>query len=138
MRASNFLKSLFAVPLFGNFASAITANSTILVFARDADSAFSATSGLDGYGIPYQTILVPKEGVALPTLNSTKTSGNYGGFIIVSEVTYEYSTGWASAITAAQFAQLYAYQTTFGARMARLDVYPYSAFGTFFPVQFRW
>ncbi|CAG8959323.1 hypothetical protein HYFRA_00013093 [Hymenoscyphus fraxineus] len=129
MRCSYFLKCLLAVPLYGTLTSAITVNSTILVLARDAYSAFSATSGLDGYGIPYQTILVPQTGTTLPVLNSTRTSGNYGGFIIMSELSYEYPNGYASALTAAQWQQLYDYQSSFGARMVRLDVYPYGAFG---------
>lgn len=34
--------------------AANTVNSTILVFARDTASGYSGTSGLAGYGIPYQ------------------------------------------------------------------------------------
>lgn len=73
---------------------------------------------------------MPQAGITLPVLNSTATAGNYGGFIILSEVAYQYSTGWASALTAAQLASLYAYQTSFGVRMVRLDVYPGVDFGT--------
>lgn len=73
-------------------------------------------------------MVVPQAGITLPTLN-TSTAGNYGGFIILSEVSYSYSSGWASAISTDQFNQLYAYQNTFGVRMVRLDVYPGSDFG---------
>lgn len=107
-----------------------TVANTILVFARDTTSAYSATSGLNGYGIPYQLVIVPQAGITLPTLNSSATQGNYGGFIILSEVSYDYSTGWGSAITNDQMNALYAYQTAFGVRMVRLDVYPESSFGT--------
>ncbi|KAG9996660.1 hypothetical protein KCU78_g17344, partial [Aureobasidium melanogenum] len=67
-----------------------TVNNTILVFARDQASSYSATSGLNGYGIPYQLQLVPQAGITLPTLNSSATQGNYGGIIILSEVSYDY------------------------------------------------
>ena len=72
---------------------------------------------------------MPQAGITLPTLNSSSTVANYGGIVVVSEVTYQYSTGWASAITAAQWQALYAYQTSFGVRMVRLDVFPASDFG---------
>jgi len=110
--------------------AANTVNSTILVFARDTASGYSGTSGLAGYGIPYQLVVVPQAGITLPVLNSTATAGNFGGIIILSDVAYSYDSGWASAITAAQWAQLFAYQTSFGVRMVRLDVYPGSNFGT--------
>lgn len=103
---------------------------TILVLARDQASANSATSGLQGYGIPFETIIVPQEGITLPALNSTAEKGNYGGFITVSELSYEYSSGWASAITSEQWQQMYDYQLTFGARMVRIDAWPQSDFGT--------
>jgi hypothetical protein len=99
------------------------------VFSRDTASAYSATSGLNGYGIPYQAIIVPSTGITLPTLNSSATDANYGGIIILSELSYSYSTGWASALTATQWQQLYDYQTAFGVRMVRLDVYPTPDFG---------
>jgi hypothetical protein len=103
-----------------------TVSNTILVFARDSASGYSGTSGLAGYGIPYQLVIVPQSGITLPTLNSSSTSGNYGGIIVISEVAYDFGTraGWGSAITAAQWQALYSYQTTFGVRMVRLDVYP--------------
>lgn len=104
-------------------------DSTILVFARDAGSAASASSGFQAYGIPYQIVTVPQSGVALPQLNSSATKGNYGGFLILSEVSYDYDGNWHSAITDDQFAQLYAYQSSFGARMVRIDAYPQPIFG---------
>ncbi|KAH7400448.1 hypothetical protein BKA64DRAFT_482127 [Cadophora sp. MPI-SDFR-AT-0126] len=109
-------------------ASAKTVSSTILVLARNAAEATSGTSGLKAYGIPYQLVLVPQAGTALPTLSSS-TVGNYGGIIVMSEVSYEYSTGWASGITAAQWQTIYNYQISFGVRLARLDVYPGPDFG---------
>jgi hypothetical protein len=110
--------------------NALSMSNTILVFARDTASSYSATSGFKGYGIPYQLVLVPQTGVNLPVLNSSSTQGNYGGFVVLGEVAYDYGTsGWGSALTPAQWQQLYDYQTTFGARMVRLDVYPGPDFG---------
>jgi hypothetical protein len=97
---------------------------TILVFARDSASANVATLGLQGYGIPYQSVLVPQSGAALPALNSSATQGNYGGILVLSEVSYQYSTGFLSALNTSQWQTLYDYQTAFGVRMVRLDVYP--------------
>ncbi|KAH8883162.1 hypothetical protein GQ53DRAFT_431806 [Thozetella sp. PMI_491] len=111
------------------FASSLDVADTILVLAPTQYAADSATSGLQGYGIPFQSIIVPQGGITLPTLNSS-TSGYYGGIITVSELSYEYPTGWDSAITAAQWQQLYNYQTTFGVRMVRIDAWPQSDFGT--------
>jgi hypothetical protein len=103
---------------------ALSMSNTILVFARDTASSYSLTSGFNGYGIPYQLVLVPQSGVTLPVLNSSFTQGNYGGFVVLSEVSYDYGNNWSSALTPVQWQQLYDYQTTFGARMVRLDVYP--------------
>ena len=109
-------------------ASAKTVTSKILVFARNAAEATSGTSGLNAYGIPYQLVLVPQSGITLPTLSSG-TVGNYGGIIVLSEVAYEYSSGWASGISTAQWQALYNYQIAFGVRLVRLDVYPEEEFG---------
>lgn len=105
-------------------AAANSVANTILVFARDSASANVATLGLQGYGIPYQAVLVPQSGAALPALNSSATQGNYGGILVLSEVSYQYSTGFLSALNASQWQTLYDYQTAFGVRMVRLDVFP--------------
>jgi hypothetical protein len=116
--------------LHGTLASAaLSVSNTILVFARDAYGASVATSGLQGYGIPYQTVLVPQAGITLPSLNSSASVGNYGGIIVMSEVSYQYANGFLSAITPAQWTTLYNYQTSFGVRMVRLDVFPTADFG---------
>lgn len=111
--------------------SGATVSSTILVLARDELSAKNgATSGLQGYGIPFQVITVPQAGISsLPVLNATATNGNYGGIVIVSEVGYNYGDQYYSALTRAQWNQLWNYQTQFGVRMVRLDVFPTSDFG---------
>ncbi|KAK3395084.1 hypothetical protein B0H63DRAFT_556175 [Podospora didyma] len=109
--------------------AAISVSNTILVLARDAAAATSATSGLQGYGIPYKVAIVPESGITLPSLSASVTQGNYGGIIIMSEVAYPYPAGWGSALTAAQWQTLYDYQTSFGVRMVRLDSFPSTEFG---------
>jgi len=106
-------------------------SSTVLVFARDNASAYSAFSGLNGYAIPYQLVVVPQSGITLPTLNSS-TVGNFGGIVVLSEVSYDYggTLGFQSALNASQWAALYQYQVSFGVRMVRLDVFPGATFGT--------
>jgi hypothetical protein len=107
--------------------------STFLVLARDASSAYSAYSGLNDYGIPYEVKIIPSGGTSLPVLQSNDADpvGNYGGIVVLSEVSYSDASGnWASAITAAQWTTLYNYQLTFGVRMVRLDVSPSAATGT--------
>jgi hypothetical protein len=101
-----------------------------LVIARDAASAGVASSGLNGYGIPFTTLIVPSAGVALPDLNGT-AGGNFGGIVVASEVSYDYGTrGFQSALTTDQWNQLYAYQLEYGVRMVQYDVYPGPNYGT--------
>ncbi|KAM0714050.1 hypothetical protein Q7P37_011014 [Cladosporium fusiforme] len=105
-------------------------NSTILVLAPEGDSSYSATSGFDAYGIPYQLLTVPQGGASLPPLNSTAKAGNYGGILILSDVSYDYDGDYHSALTDAQYTTLYSYQVAFGVRMVRLDTYPDEKTGT--------
>ncbi|RFU27103.1 hypothetical protein B7463_g9237, partial [Scytalidium lignicola] len=120
-----------AVPVPAAVVAATSVKSTILVIARDTASAYSGFSGLNGYGIPYQVLVVPQAGVALPVLNSSVSIGNFGAIVVLSEVSYDYggTTGFQSALTAAQWATLYQYQVSFGVRMVRLDVFPGPDFG---------
>jgi hypothetical protein len=99
----------------------------------DASSGYSGTSGFNAYGIPFQLVIVPQAGITLPQLNSSSTTGNYGGLLILDEVSYDYggTIGWQSAITTDQWNQLYAYQVAFGVRMVRINVYPTPDFGEF-------
>ncbi|KAF1943568.1 hypothetical protein EJ02DRAFT_343048 [Clathrospora elynae] len=108
-----------------------TVSSTILIIARDATSAENgAALGLSGYGIPYETVTIPQAGIAnLPLLNSSATYGNYGGIVMLSEVGYNYNDEYYSALTGEQLNDLYAYQSNFGVRMVRLDVFPTTEFG---------
>lgn len=123
---SNTTSSANAV---ANVSGSVNVQSTVLVIARDAASAFSASSGLNGYGIPFQVLLVPQTGVTLPTLNSS-SGGNFGGVIVASQVSYDYGGGnFSSALTADQWNQIYAYQTNYGVRMVQYDVYPGPLFG---------
>ncbi|KAB5559933.1 hypothetical protein GE09DRAFT_1115011 [Coniochaeta sp. 2T2.1] len=126
----NLVRSMCLTALLSPVVIAITVQNTILVIARDAYGASTATWGLQGYGIPYQTLLVPSTGTALPALNSSTTSGSFGGIVVVSEVSYQYGSSFSSALTASQWQDLYNYQTAFRVRMVRLDAFPNADSGT--------
>lgn len=113
------------------YVGSATVSSTILIIARDQTSAENgAAAGLRGYGIPTDILLVPQNGIPnLPILNASSTYGNYGGIVLLSEVAYDYSGEFDSALTAAQWQTLESYQAQFGVRMVRLDVFPTIAFG---------
>ncbi|KAL1968306.1 hypothetical protein VTN77DRAFT_2141 [Rasamsonia byssochlamydoides] len=112
-------------------ADATAVLSTVLVITADNTSAQTATSGLNAYGIPFTTLLVPQNGTELPQLNSS-SGGNFGGIVVVSEVSYDYggTLGYQSALTEDQWNQLYAYQLEYGVRMVQYDVYPGPDYGT--------
>ena len=113
------------------YVGSATVSSTILIFARDSTAAENgAAAGLRGYGIPFEIVVVPQDGLTnLPVLNSSATHGNYGGIVMLSEVGYNYDNQYYSALTRRQWNDLYAYQTNFGTRMVRLDVFPTADFG---------
>lgn len=107
-----------------------TTQSTFLVIATDKSSSREATSGLRGYGIPYEEVILPKSGISLPVLNNSATIGNYGAIVIMKGALYESSKDtWTSALSEAQIKDLYSYQTAFGVRMVQIDVWPSSDFG---------
>lgn len=64
-----------------------TVKSTVLIIARTDYDAQSVTSGLNGYGIPFQTLIVPQGGVSLPAL-STTAGGNFGSIVALSGLAY--------------------------------------------------
>lgn len=109
-----------------------TISSTVLIIARDKASAYSAYSGLNDRGIPYQILIVSSSGANLPTLNDTATHGIYGLIVVLSEVSYNKggAIGYQSALSPAQWQTLYNYQVSFGVRMVRLDVSPSADTGT--------
>ncbi|KAL2828816.1 hypothetical protein BJY01DRAFT_255239 [Aspergillus pseudoustus] len=105
----------------------------ILIIARNSAEANVASSGLNAYGIPFTTLLVPQSGAQLPILDSAAGGGRFGGIVIAGEVSYDYSStngSWASALTPSQWNQLYAYQLKYGVRMVEYDVSPGIKFGT--------
>jgi len=102
----------------------------VIVLASSSQSQIgTAKSGLNDYGIPFELLLVPNGNVTLPPLNSSATSGNYGGIVILSELSYSYvdasgATIWTSALSTDQWNLLFNYQTAFGVRMVRLGAFP--------------
>lgn len=125
--ASRYL-GLFGA-LAGFAAATTTVASTVLIIAANDDDVLKASTGLDGYGIPWAKALVPQNGGPLPPLNSSITQGNYGGIVVLDSVSYDYNGTYQSAVTLQQWTQLYAYQSAFKVRMVRLEEYPGPDFG---------
>jgi hypothetical protein len=132
------MRSLFIL-LFVTFTSLVYAtqslSQTCLILAANAAAADQAVGVVQGYGTPLQVVSIPQTGAALPTLETisgTNSNGNYALIVVVGLVTYDYggTTGWASAITAAQWTTLYNYQTKYKVRMVHLDAFPGANFGT--------
>jgi hypothetical protein len=102
----------------------------VIVLASSSQSQIdTAKSGLNDYGIPFELLFVPNGNVTLPPLNSSVTSGNYGGIVILSELSYSYvdttgATIWTSALSTDQWNVLFNYQISFGVRMVRLGAFP--------------
>ncbi|KAL3492289.1 hypothetical protein BJX62DRAFT_250708 [Aspergillus germanicus] len=103
----------------------------ILIIARDSTQANIASSGLNAYGIPFKTLLVPQAGAQLPELDSPTEGGRFGGIVVAGEASYDLGNGtWASGLTAAQWNQLYAYQLKYHVRLVEYDVSPGPKFDT--------
>ena len=109
---------------------AMSVYQTALVFAISSSDAEGATAVLDGYGAPYDLIMVPQSGIELPTLETTtecnEPVGLYGLIVVVSQLSYDYggSIGYASALNSSQWDTLYAYQVKYSVRMVQLNIYP--------------
>ncbi|KJZ79795.1 hypothetical protein HIM_00509 [Hirsutella minnesotensis 3608] len=118
--------------VFSGIASAAnTVDSTVLIIGKnDADIA-KASMGLDGYGIPYEKLMIPQTGGPLPQLNTSMTQGRYGGIVVIGSVSYDMGGDqFRSALQDAQWNTLYAYQTAFKVRMVRLEEFPGPTFGS--------
>ncbi|CEJ92823.1 hypothetical protein VHEMI08453 [[Torrubiella] hemipterigena] len=130
MRVSTNLVATAALALPGLSAAANSASSTVLLIARDAYDVTGISPGLDAYGIPWTSALIPQTGTDLPVLNSTATHANYGSIILVGSISYDYNGTYKSALTDAQWDQIFAYQANFNIRMVRINEYPGPKFGT--------
>lgn len=111
--------------------AAITVDSTVLIVAGNSADVAATSPGLDGYGIPWTSVLIPQAGGPLPTLNSSLTQGNFGSLIVIGSVSYDYNGTYKSALTDAQWNSLYAYQAAFKVRMVRINEYPGPNFGKY-------
>lgn len=107
----------------------LSTNSTSLIIATNADDAGKASYILNGYGVGFEVLLVPKDGVTLPMLNTTG-GGNYGLVIILSEAVYTANGTSTPGLTTAQWSELYDYQRNFRVRMVHLGVVPGPKYGT--------
>lgn len=131
--ASNIVRAAIGSALLISNAvaqSGVQVNSTVLILARDSFDVASISPALDAYAIPWQQYLIPQAGAPLPTLNSSLTQAAYGSIILIGSISYDYNGTYNSALTTAQWNQLYAYQTDFKIRMVRINEYPGPNFGT--------
>ena len=107
----------------------LSSNSTTLIIATTVDNADKASYILNGYGVGFEVLLVPEDGVALPMLKTIE-GGNYGLVVILQEAMYTANGTSRTTMTPAQWSELYDYQRTFKVRMVLLDVVPGSKYGT--------
>jgi predicted anti-sigma-YlaC factor YlaD len=101
----------------------------IFVLGTNAYTTESGYYGLQGYVIHYDAIIVPQAGVTLPALTSSPIVGRYSGIIVMDGLSYRNGTGWGSALTAAQWTEIYNYQIAFSVRMVRINEYPRAEYG---------
>ncbi|KAF3937723.1 hypothetical protein ABW19_dt0202882 [Dactylella cylindrospora] len=111
--------------------------SRALILAVDNATAGLTTQPLDGYGMSYDLLIVPKAGIVLPDLNTTSSAGypvcNYNMIIAHSQLSFNYggddNQNWRSALTPAQWNQIWAYQTLCNVRLIHFNVWPGPDFG---------
>lgn len=108
---------------------ALTVDSKVLIIGRDDIDVKSTSTGLEAYGIPYEAVMIPRGGGALPALAASADHGNFGSIVLVGSVSFKYDNGYASALTPEQWTQLYQYQSTYKVRMVRLNEFPGPNFG---------
>ncbi|KAJ3329733.1 hypothetical protein HDU76_007252 [Blyttiomyces sp. JEL0837] len=106
----------------------VTVGQKVLVLTKPTE-ANTSTIILQAYGIPFDVVEVPMAGLAGNlTLQSNANTGIYNLIVMTSALTYGYNingqTVYNSALTAAQYAFIYAYQTTFNARLVVLGDFP--------------
>jgi len=129
----SLLSAVHAAPVKRQTTSGGSVASTALVIAISTDAADEAVSTLNQFNQPTQVLVIPQNGTDLPSLETTSgsvTVGNFALIIVIGLASYDYSTGWASAITTDQWDTLYAYQLTYGVRMIHLDGFPGNFPGT--------
>lgn len=109
-------KALLAVTALCSISAASkTVQSTVLLITPGQAEVDSTKPVLNGYGIPFDSVIIPKEGKELPKLNSTANDGAYSSIVIV---------GPTSGLKPEQWKTLYDYQTAFKVRMVRLNESP--------------
>ncbi|KAF3912741.1 hypothetical protein ABW20_dc0100351 [Dactylellina cionopaga] len=112
--------------------SAYTLLNNVLILAPDANAALLTETPLDGYGMAWDTLIVPQEGASLPALNSTRSDGsvtcNYNVIVVHAQLSYNYGNStvdnWKSALTTDQWNALHTYQVMCNVRMVHFNIWP--------------
>jgi hypothetical protein len=115
---------IISLLLFFAFTNGLLFNSTALIIATDAAEANKASYILTGYGIGYETLLVPQSNTPFPTLESSD-GGNYGLFVVYSKAV----ANGTSRLTDDQWESLWSYQRKYLVRMIHLGAIPDAGFG---------
>ncbi|KAK6352394.1 hypothetical protein TWF730_009221 [Orbilia blumenaviensis] len=124
----NFISILRVLTACGVGAAAATAkisvNTKALILATD-DSGKAAIGTLNGYGIPYDSIVMGDSGYTLPSLTNSDGSCKYGVIVAFRQLYNSNSKGsWVSFIGSDQWQKIYDYQVACGVRLIHLGAVP--------------
>ncbi|KAK6523660.1 hypothetical protein TWF281_001636 [Arthrobotrys megalospora] len=96
----------------------------VLILATD-DSGKAAAGTLNGYGIPYDSIVMSDSGYTLPSLTNSDGSCKYGIIVAFRQLYSSNSKGaWVSFIGSDQWQKIYDYQVSCGVRLIHLGAVP--------------
>lgn len=101
----------------------------LLVLSADGtEPSFDAMKNLLNHiGVPYEAVVLRSQG--LPAL-AANGKGNYQGIVLsTGSLSYFDGTGWASALTAANWAAIDTYMRDYGVRLASFYTFPEARFG---------
>ncbi|EGX52970.1 hypothetical protein AOL_s00007g306 [Orbilia oligospora ATCC 24927] len=102
----------------------ISVNTKALILATDG-SGKAAIGTLNGYGIPYDNIVMTDSGYTLPTLTNSDGSCKYGVIVAFRQLYNSNSKGsWVSFIGSDQWQKIYDYQVACGVRLIHLGAVP--------------
>ncbi|KAF3167904.1 hypothetical protein TWF225_006647 [Orbilia oligospora] len=102
----------------------IFVNTKALILATD-DSGKAAIGTLNGYGIPYDSIVMTDSGYTLPALTNSDGSCKYGVIVAFRQLYNSNSKGsWVSFIGSDQWQKIYDYQVACGVRLVHLGAVP--------------
>eukprot|EP00128_Syssomonas_multiformis_P011258 Colp12_sorted_trinity150504_noHs@18884 len=124
-------KALFVVFALMGIVSAdfIDLKCLLLASTESSGELAMATSILQGYGLAYTVMTIPREGVSgALQLESDPTHALYS-CIIFTPIVYNYNGVWQSPLTTDQLAQIDAYERKWSVRRVVFQVFPSASLG---------